>query len=223
MMGKAFSYLLNRDAIIRVILGGSGSIPIYHSQGDMNQDIRLALPSIADSADFYLNSLGAKPLNLTLYLDSSFPILNMVARFIEGQLQGKNIKITEKKADFLSLDESEIDSDLDLYLTCYMPVSENPDCILYPLLSDSLYGQTNFLSTNDEALQTFLDNLHIETDSGRRENLASGLAQSIVVTPPLVFLYQPVLTTITKESIQGLTIDFTGFVDLRAVSLAGEK
>lgn len=217
-LGKAFSFLLNRDAIIRVILGGSGAIPIYRTSQVTSQDINLILPSVADSADYYLDSLGNRPANFKLYVDTAFPVLSKVARFIEGQLQNKGIKIIEKKADFLSFDESEIDSDLDLYLTCCLPVSGNPDCVLYPLLSDSLSGQTNFLYTNDEALQTFLDNLHIETDSARRDNLASGLAQSVAADPPLVFLYQPLLTTITKTNIEGLSVDSTGFIDLRGVS-----
>jgi ABC-type transport system substrate-binding protein len=220
ILGKAFSFLLNRDAIIRVILGGSGAIPTYQVT---NQEINLALPSMSDSADFYLDSLGRKPANLTLYVDSVFPVLSKVARFIEGQLQNKGIKITEKNADFLSLDESQIDSDLDLYLTCYLPVSGSPDCVLYPLLSDSLSGQSNFLFTNDEALQTFLDNLHIETDSARRDNLASGLAQSVAADPPLVFLYQPMLTTISKATIKGVSVDSTGFIDLRGASMEAAR
>jgi ABC-type transport system substrate-binding protein len=138
-----------------------------------------------------------------------------VARYIEGQLQSKGIKIKEVKKDLRYVERDQARSDLDIYITFDVPASANPDCVFYPLLSYSLSDQTNYLYYKDEASQTFLDNLRTEKDSDRRESYSLGLAQSTAIDPPVIFLYQPFLTTITKLDISGTSTSPSGYIDLR--------
>jgi peptide/nickel transport system substrate-binding protein len=213
--GKALSFLLDRGSIIRVILGGSAVPPAIKLANYGFLDYPLYDRPSTDSASFYFNEIFSMRKNLNLYLDSSYPILTKVARYIEGQLQSRGIKVTEKKIDLSRQVESRFKDDMDLYITTYIPASGNPDCIFYPLLSDNLSGQTNFLNFNDEASQSFLDNLLTETDPDRRLSLASGLAQSVVANPPLLFLYQPSLVICSKSDISGVISEKAGYPDLR--------
>ncbi len=213
--GKALSFLLDRGSIIRVILGGSAIPPAIKLSNYGFLDYPLYNRPSSDSAVFYFNEIFSMRKNLNLYIDSSYPILTKVARYIEGQLQSRGIKVTEKKIDLSRQVESRFKDDMDLYITTYIPVSGNPDCMFYPLLSDNLSDQTNFLNFNDEASQSFLDNLLTETDPVRRLSFASGLAQWVVANPPLLFLYQPSLVICSKSDISGVICEKTGYPDLR--------
>ncbi len=143
--GKALSFLLDRSSIIRVILGGSGAKPNITISQQEKMTYPLYDPYAPDSASYYLSQVILLPKNLNLYIDSSFPVLGKVARYIEGQLQYRGIKITEKKLDFsLPLDDSKTDADIDLYLTTYLPAGDNPDCMLYPMLSAKSVERNQF-------------------------------------------------------------------------------
>jgi ABC-type transport system substrate-binding protein len=217
--GKALSFLLDRGSIIRVILGGSAIPPGIGFSDTRPLNIPLYNRPSTDSASYYLNEIFSMRKNLNLYVDSSYPILTNVARFIEGQLQNRGIKITEKKVDLSRQVEARFKDAMDLYLTTYLPASDISDCVFYPLLSDNLSGQTNFLYFGDEATQSFLENLRIETDPDRRLSLASGLAQWVAANPPLLFLYQPTLIVYTKSNISGIIGNKVGYPDLRKAYL----
>jgi ABC-type transport system substrate-binding protein len=188
---------------------------MYQVRETAGRNVALSLPFLPDSADYYFDSMDIMPQNLTLYVDSAYPVLTGIARYIEGQLQNKGISIIEKTVDLDLANDSRLGSELDMYLTLYAPVSDMPDCFFYPLYKRILSGQTNFLYFNDEAVQAFLDDLHTEIDPVRRNNLAYGLAQSLTADPPAVILYQPFLTTISKLDITGMVADPGGYLDLR--------
>ncbi|MEE9553863.1 MAG: ABC transporter substrate-binding protein [candidate division Zixibacteria bacterium] len=208
---KALTYLIDRETIIRVILGGSGAMAndLTFGYDDNGSFVN------PDSVDRYLNAIVKMPSTVSLYVDSRHPSLFNVARYISGQLQSVGIKVKEKKVDLLFLEEDHTRSDIDLYLDYHSPVSLDPDCVLYPLYSYSLSGQTNYLYDKDEALSVFLSKLRAETDPERREMLAAGLIRSVAEEPPAVVLYQPFLTTILKADVSGLRPLEEGYLDLR--------
>jgi ABC-type transport system substrate-binding protein len=213
--GKALSFLLDRETLIRVILGGSGEPPTYEIPGRPDLALDLAQPFMPDSAEYYLDAVAGPPRSVNLYVDSRYPILANVSRYLVGQLQKQGIKVVERRVDFQWVEESSARTDLDLYLTCYIPVAANPECVFYPLLDDGLSGETNFLNFNDEAIQAFLDRLHSEAAPDKRDNLTRGLVQAITTEPPVIFLYKPYLTTIAKDDVGGAEQDPMGYVDLR--------
>ena len=208
---KALTYLIDRETIIRVILGGSGDLADDLVFGYDNNRTSLH----PDSVDYYLNAINKKPSTVSLYVDSHYPSLLNVARYIAGQLQNKGIKVVEKKVDLMAIEEDHTRSDIDLYLYYHNPVSTDPDCVLYPLYSYDLSGQTNYLFDKDEALRVFLKKLRIETDPERREMLSAGLLESVALEPPAVILYEPYLTTIMKADISGVRPVAEGYLDLR--------
>jgi ABC-type transport system substrate-binding protein len=221
--GKGLSFLLDRASIMRVILGGSAELPNFKVSAKEQMTYPFYDPFLPDSANYYLNQVISLRNNLTLYVDSSYPILTKVARYIEGQLQNRGIKIVEKKLDLSLAIDPKIASDMDLYLTTYIPVSGNPDCILYPMINNDLSGETNFLYFDEEAPQVFLDNLRTEIDPDRRISFAAGLAQSIASKPPLVALYQPYLSMFFKADVSGIVGDPAGYLDLRKVYIESGK
>ncbi len=220
---KALSFQLDRETIIRVLLGSSARMPESPVPGFRDLDIDSDYSAFPDSADYYFNTIDKLPRAATLYIDSRFPALNKIAGYISGQLQNRGVKITEKKADLSTLDEERIMSDLDLYLTYYNPVSHDPDCLLYPLYSYRLAGQTNFLYYDDEAFQAFLEKFRPETDPGRRRSVSLGLSKALSIEPPAIILYQPHLTLISKSDIGGLKPTPEGYIDLRGAHIGSGK
>jgi len=213
--GKALSFLFDREALIRVILGGSAATPTYQVPGRPDLDIDLTFPFMPDSAAYYFSSIQNPPRTITLYVDSRYPILTNISRYLKGQLQKQNIKVVERKVDFQMIDLASARSELDLYLTYYFPAAGDPESVFYPLLDYDLSGETNFLNFTDEAIQAFLDRLHTEGLADASDNIAYGLVNSIMAEPPVIFLFQPHLTSITKDDIFGAEWDPAGFLDLR--------
>jgi ABC-type transport system substrate-binding protein len=221
--GRAISFLLDRGTLIRVILGGSASQPDYAIPGRPDKRIALSPPFMPDSADYYFDIAKHLPKSVSLYTDSRFPVLANIARYLIGQLQKQGIRVVERKVDLRWIEPSTARSDLDLYLTYHFAVSENPDCVLYPLLSNTLSGETNYLYNVDEVFQTFLENLHAETNLDKRDSIAEGLVKAMVNDAPLVMLFQPHLTSIIKGDIGGILQNPAGYVDLRRAFIEAGK
>jgi len=216
---KALTYLLDRETIIRVILGGSGRMPEDLTVGYGYDQVNVN----PDSADYYFAKIEKLPQAVSLYVDSNYPSLISVARYIAGQLQSRGIKVKEKKADLSSLEDDRTRSDIDLYLNYHNPVSPDPDCELYPLYSYLLSGQTNYLFSRDGALQESLSLLRRETDPERREILAAGLRYSLIKEPPAIILFEPYLTTIFKNDVSGVRPLEEGYLDLRGAFIEADK
>lgn len=211
---KALFFMLDRETTIRVILGGSARIPESaipgFGSGDL-MDFRLD----PDSVDYYLNSIEKLPSVVNLYVDSHYPVLENIARYIIGQLQHRGIRAKERISDLSFFEDVDAGSRIDLYLDYFNPVSGDPDCLIYPLYGLKLSGHTNFLYYDDEPFQAFLDKLRFETDFERRNGIAHGLSESLAKDPPAVILYQPHLLTIVKADISGYKPLEEGFIDLR--------
>ncbi|UCC80848.1 MAG: ABC transporter substrate-binding protein [Candidatus Zixiibacteriota bacterium] len=220
---RALSFLIDRESIVRVILGGSAALPDTPLPGFDETSVNYDYALIPDSVDFYMNRISKMPEKIIFYVDSRYSILSKVSRYISGQLSSRGIKVTERKVDFSYLDENRVKSELDMYLGYYNPVCENPDCMLYPLYNFGLSGHTNYLYYRDNAFQSFLDNLRSETDPERRNMLSYGLAQSLAYEPPAIILYEPYLMVISKTDISGIKATGEGYIDLRGAFIEKDR
>lgn len=220
---KGLSFILDRESIIRVIIGGSAALAKGPVPGMDEQSVAYDDVIYPDSAKYYFDKIGKLPENMSLYVDSRYPVLSKVSRYISGQLGGRGIKVIEKKADLSYVDQARIKSDMDMYLTCYSPVCGNPDCLLYSMYSNKLAGQSNYLYYDDYAFQSFLENLRSETDPERRKMLSYGLAQSLSNEPPAIVLYEPYLVIISRTDIAGFKVSQQGYVDLRGAIIEFDR
>jgi peptide/nickel transport system substrate-binding protein len=212
---KALTYMLDRESIIRVILGGSAEPAeiVVPDQGNVAFGSNLA--SGIDSAGYYMNRIEDLPAMVTFYVDSRYPSLSNVARYISGQIRNRGIQVKEKSVDLSYVESEAAESDMDLYLSYFVSVSSDPDCELFPLFSGDLAGECNFLYFDEEAFGTFLSRLRTESDGYRRREIALGLARSLLRDSPAVFLYQPHLLTILAADVSGLKPLEEGYLDLR--------
>jgi len=220
---KAVSFLFDRETLIRVILGGEGASPIYQLPNRAGTSADLALPFMPDSADYYFDSIKGRIKNVTLYVDSRYPILTNVSRYLIGQIQKQGIKVVERKADLQRMDTGAARLDMDLYLTCYIPVPGNSETVFYPLLSYGLSDETNFLNLADTTFQAMLDQIHTEADPDVRDSVTLDLTQLLYAEQPVIFLYQPHLTSIMRDDIFGMELDPMGFIDLRRAFIEMER
>jgi peptide/nickel transport system substrate-binding protein len=221
--GKALSFLIDRGTLIRVILGGSAEQPVYEIDLENDMRVPLSLSYLPDSAKYYFDAVAKLPRSLVMYVDSRYPVLSQVSRYLMGQLQKRGVKIIERKIDLGWIEESSARNDMDLYLTCYIPAARGPDCVFYPLLSEALAGETNFTYYSDYAVNTFLDSLHTENYPDRQDSLVERLLQSTALRPPVVFLYKPHLVTIMRGGIAGFIHNSMGYIDLRGAHYESGK
>ena len=212
---RALSYLLDRESIIRAILGGTAELPRISIPDYGEVTFGSESSSGLDSAEYYLSRVEELPDLVTLYVDTRYPSLINVSQYISGQLRNRGIRIKEKNVDLSYLEPEQAESDIDLYLSYFVPISSDPDCRFYPLFSMDLAGQSNFLYFEENAFRTFLSRLRTETDDYRRRGIAFGLARSLVKESPAVLLYQPHLLTILAADVSGLKPLEEGYLDLR--------
>lgn len=212
---KALSYMLDRESIIRVILGGNAEPAEIVVPDHGNVVFESNLATGIDSAGYYLNRIEDLPALVTFYVDSRYPSLTNVARYISGQIRNRGIQVKEKRVDLSNVEPEAVESDMDLYLSYFLSVSSDPDCEFFPLFSRDLAGECNFLYFEEEAFGTFLSRLRTESDDYRRGEIALGLARSLVRDSPVVMLYQPHLMTILAADVSGLKPLEEGYLDLR--------
>jgi ABC-type transport system substrate-binding protein len=211
---KALYHLIDRETIIRVILGNSAVLTENVLPGYGNVSLVTEYGSYSDSVDYYLSKAGRIPKSMNFYVDARYPSMGKIASYIGGQLRFKGIETEIISIDLSSLTRKEAESNLDLYLTYLTPVSNSPDCQLEALFSEILSGHTNYLFYDDSPFQTFLSYYSKETDPGKKESYIYGLAQSVLKEPPVLLLYQPHLTTIYKKDLSGILVSKSGYVDL---------
>jgi len=220
---KALALILDRDAIIRVILGNSATPPRSNISGYEGHIPTVAPVYDPDSADFYIKQMTLPNSPLYFYVDSNFPSLLRVARFIEGQLINKGLKIEEKLVDFRGLWQFAEQNKIDLYLTCFAPISSEPDCIVMPLYSKSLSGQTNYLNYDDYDFQSALELFRSTNDIITRDSLLYDISARLGDQSPIVTLFHPNFIIYCKADINNLKIDKSGYLDLRKTYIESNK
>ncbi|MCD6161759.1 MAG: ABC transporter substrate-binding protein [candidate division Zixibacteria bacterium] len=216
-LSKALQYLFDRESIIRVLLGNSaqkpnGIIPPTLNLESSNQTEYYFSPS---DAKLMIEAIDNLPNKLNLVYDSLDPVLSSVADYIAAQLRHTGLKIAVRKADSRDLERSVALSTMDMFLfRYYLPVSD-PDAFFYPLFSERLNGQTNYFNYENAQLQRYLDGVRQIDDAYTRDEIYLESEQLIINQPPLIILYNPIMTAAFRRDLAGFEPDFRGFVNIR--------
>lgn len=216
-LSMALQYLFDKESIVRVLLGNAakkatGLIPPSSESGSSN------------ITDYYFSTTDAKekisridgiPPELNLYFDDADPGLESVAGYIAGQLRQAGIKTATKNTSIYQLDQQTALSSLDLYLFRYdMPVNDL-DAFFYPMFSKRLNGQTNFFYYDNSQLERLIDGARRLDDEHTRNDIYQKAEKLVMEKPPLVVLYYPIMTVVSRRGLYGFEADLSAFINLR--------
>ncbi len=224
-LSKALQFLFDKESIVRVLLNNSaqksdGLIPpTLNLESDYVPEYYFS-PSEPRQKIDRINGL---PKQLNLVYDYLDPALESIAGYIAGQLRQANLKISVKSADKRELELSTDINSMDMFLFRYdLPVPD-PDAFFYPLFSKRLNGQTNYLYYDNPQLERFLEGARSFDDSDTRNDIYLDAEILILEQPPLITLYNPIMTVAYRRDLAGFTADSRSFVNLkRAFFQAGK-
>ena len=214
---KALQYLFDKESIVRVLLGGSartanGLIPPTLDLESENTNAYYFSPSESKTMIAQIKNL---PKQLNLVYDNIDPVLESIAGYIAGQLRQTGIKISVKKADSKDLEQSVDLSAMDMYLFRYdLPVPD-PDAFFYPLFARQLSGQTNYFYYDNPQLERFIEGARLIDDAFTRNDIYFEAERLIIEQPPLIALYNPIMTVAFRRDLAGFEPDYGAYINLR--------
>jgi peptide/nickel transport system substrate-binding protein len=216
-LAKALNGLFDRESIVRVLLGNSARaatslIKPTFGIASSYSDINLFFP---DDSREMLGKISDLPKQLNLVYDNFTPSLQPVADYLSGQIRHAGVKINVQKTDSRDLKKSVAVSSMDLYLFRYDIPVDDPDALFYPLFSNSLNGQTNYLNYNNPELGRFLEGARRIEDVFAREDIYQEAEEVIMKKPPVIVLYNPYMTVANRRDLAGFKPDKRAFVNLR--------
>ena len=214
-LSLALQYMFDKESIGRVILGGA-----------VKTNSALAPPALeldSGAREYYFSPSEAKdmiddvknlPDLLVLNYDDLDPQLESVAGYIAGQLRQAGLKLNIEKRNPKS---PTISGPMDLYLFRYdLPVIDY-DAFFYPIFSERLAGKTNFVYYDDPQLENYLQGARRIDDAYARKDIYAEAERSILDRPPVVMLYNPIMTVAFRRDLAGFEFDQRGYVNLRGV------
>ena len=216
-LSKALQFLFDKESIVRVLLNNSaqksdGVIPpALNLESDYVPEYYFS-PSDAKQK---INRIAGLPDKLNLIYDYLDPALESIAGYIAGQLRQAGLKISVKGADKRELEQSADINSMDIFLFRYdMPVPD-PDAFFYPLFSKRLNGQTNYLYYDNPQLERFLEGARSFDDSYTINEIYHDAEKLIMKQPPLIALYNPIMTVAYRRNLAGFTADSRAFINLQ--------
>ncbi len=216
-LSRALQYLFDKESIVRVLLGNAaqkatGLIPQTIGEGSSN--ITNYYFSVKEAKE-KISRIDGIPSELNLFFDDTDPMLEPVAGYIAGQLRQVGIKTITKNTSKYQLDRQSALSLLDLYLFRYDVPIGDLDAFFYPLFSKRLNGQTNFFYYENPQLEKLIDGARRLDDEYTRNDIYRKAENLIMEKPPLVVLYYPIMTVISRRDLYGFEADLSAFINLR--------
>lgn len=218
-LSAALQYMFDKESIARVILGGAA-----------RTNPGLAPPALAlqsGAREYYFAPVEARELiddiknlpdTLVFRYSDLDPQLEAVAGYIAGQLRQAGLKTNVQKWHPADAAHSGF---MDLYLFRYdLPLADY-DAFFYPLFAERLAGQTNYLYYINPQLEKFLQGARRIDDTYARKDVYAEAERTILDKPPVVMLYNPIMTIAFRRDLAGFEFDPKGFVDLRKIYFKG--
>lgn len=213
---EALTYAFDREAILRGVYGGRGSIttsifPDYSEFYDENtqqvdDDQKKAKEILSEAGysdsdgDGYLDKNGEKVhLNITCYDSNGFPTLSEV---LQSMLKEIGIESDIVISDAITEDLNSGEYNIGVYAYNTLTLG---DCynFLEPVFHSD--GTSNFTGFSDPEVDKMLDEMKITSDSEKRAELAVQIQKEIYEEDQHVFLLHIDRYNVAKAEIQNIT------------------
>jgi peptide/nickel transport system substrate-binding protein len=214
---QAFDVMIDRDAIVKVALNGTGIpahspfVPFHFAYGDSDK----ALKPDVEKAKALLKSAGV-PDGFSFTLKHVQNSLNQqLVQMIQNMVKPAGITVTLEATDSAANSENLNKKNFEAIISTWSG-RPDPDQNIYDY--NRTGGVLNRSPINNPELDKLLDQARIEVDEGKRKALYDGAMQIINVELPYIFLYHPNVVLGYSKSVQGLKFYSDGFV--RAAELS---
>jgi len=215
---KAMQYLIDTESIIRVLLNNSA----MEIKGLLPEKLGVASGYTTDyyfspdEATSMIENIEYLPEQFNLVYDELDPSLKQIAEYLAGQIRQIGFKITITGIDPRKIKDEVDISSLDMYLMRYDSPAADPDAYFTPIFSSQLSGQTNYLYyPESDKVDRYLSGARRLEDKSSRFEIYADLEQNILEKPPLVALYNPVMTVAHRKDLAGFSADLRSFINLR--------
>ena len=216
-LAKALTELFDRESIVRVLLGNAArasSLLIPYALGFESSYSPSDIFNPTEAATEIKNVTGL-PRQLNLACSDSDPVLRDVADYLAGQMRHVGLKVNINMYSGHDPAKSISPSTMDLILYRFDLPASDPDALFYPMFSQHLNGQTNFLNYNEPQVERFLEGAQQIDDRYAREDIYKEAEGLILTEPPVIVLYNPYMMVAFRRDLVGFQPDLRAFVNLR--------
>lgn len=221
---QAFNYAVNKQRIIKEILGGLGSESKGPFPPSIVNDSSLSgysyNPSLAKQLLAKNNLSGIRQKFRIMYRQDAGPtVFNKITEYILEDLTSIGVDcvlVNVPAAKYL--DVNLIKNSADLYIARWIADTGDPDNFLQPLFTPGL--RTNRSSYNNEEINTKLTLANQMLHPAKRLAMYKDIQRLLVQDCPWIFLYHPHIAYASRNNISGLKMNPLGLFKYEDIIMA---
>ena len=224
---QALNYAVNKDAIVRDVLKGTGSLsrgPVLPNTWGADPALK-AYPYDPERAKKLLAEAGYPGgFSTTLWVPESGSGMQSpvaMSTVIQSNLKAVGVNVTLQTMEWGAYLAKLRTKEQDLFALSWMAGNEDPDMVMYPLLHSSQWtpnGPNRALYKN-ERFDELLHQARLTTDQGKRAALYREAQRILVEDPPWIFIDHEIQTAAHAKRVQGFKLHPSFDLRVETISL----
>ncbi|HUM16862.1 MAG TPA: ABC transporter substrate-binding protein [Candidatus Nitrosotalea sp.] len=224
---QALNYAVNKDAIVRDVLKGTGSLsrgPVLPGTWGADPTLR-AYPYDPEKAKKLLAEAGfPNGFATTLWVPESGSGMQSpvaMSTVIQSNLKAVGVNVAMQTMEWGAYLAKLRTKEQDLFALSWMAGNEDPDMVMYPLLHSSQWtpsGPNRALYKN-EKYDELLHQARLTTDQARRADLYRQAQKLLVEDAPWIFIDHEIQTAAHNKRVQGFKLHPSFDLRVETISL----
>jgi peptide/nickel transport system substrate-binding protein len=224
---QALNYAVNKDAIVRDVLKGTGSLsrgPVLPNTWGADPALK-AYPYDPERARKLLAEAGyAGGFSTTLWVPESGSGMQSpvaMSTVIQSNLKAVGVNVTLQTMEWGAYLAKLRTKEQDLFALSWMAGNEDPDMVMYPLLHSSQWtpnGPNRALYRNDK-YDELLHQARLTTDQKKRAELYREAQRILLDDAPWVFVDHEIQTAAHAKRVQGFKLHPSFDLRIETISL----
>jgi peptide/nickel transport system substrate-binding protein len=224
---QALNYAVNKDAIVRDVLKGTGAVskgPVL--PGTWGDDATLKpFPYDPERAKKLLADAGlASGFSTTLWVPESGSGMQSpvaMSTVIQSNLKAVGVNVSLQTMEWGTFLAKLRTKEQDMFALSWMAGSEDPDLVMYPLLHSSQWTPSgpNRAMYRNTRFDEVLAQARLTTDQGKRAELYREAQRLLHDDPPWIFIDHEVQTAAHSKRVQGFKLHPSFDLRVETISL----
>ena len=224
---QALNYAVNKDAIVRDVLKGTGAVskgPVL--PGTWGDDATLKpFPYDPERAKKLLADAGlASGFSTTLWVPESGSGMQSpvaMSTVIQSNLKAVGVNVSLQTMEWGTFLAKLRTKEQDMFALSWMAGSEDPDLVMYPLLHSSQWTPSgpNRAMYKNTRFDEVLAQARLTTDQGKRAELYREAQRLLHDDPPWIFIDHEVQTAAHSKRVQGFKLHPSFDLRVETISL----